>query len=92
MEETTFEFGDYVVYDNGYKTEIGRVASCNDEKAFVCYHAGCTAASTSKSMLRKATEDEIKSVDVSIGHHRFDEFCPDRVDEACYMCRARVVE
>ena len=45
----TYSFGDWVVYDPGYKDpEIGRVTEDKGESAFVCYHAGCTAASTCK--------------------------------------------
>ena len=85
----SFGFGDWVVYDPGYKREIGRVTECRENSAFVCYSQGCTAASTSLEYLRPATDTEIASAIAGIGFHRFDETCPSRDDEACFMCRAR---
>lgn len=73
----TYSFGDWVVYDPGYKEpEIGRVTEDRGESAFVCYHTGCTAASTYKRSLRRATEAEILAASGGIGHHRFDPWCP----------------
>lgn len=83
-----FEFGEWVVYDPGYKQEIGRVTECRENSAFVCYHQGCTAASTPLEHLRPATDDEVARADKKIGFHRFDEYCPSRVEEACYACKA----
>lgn len=84
-----FGFGDWVVYDPGYKQEVGRVTECGEDSAFVCYSLGCTAASTPLEHLRNATEAEIASADEGIGFHRFDERCPSRNEECCYMCRAK---
>lgn len=73
----TYSFGEWVVYDPGYKDpEIGRVTEDKGESAFVCYHTGCTAASTCKRSLRRATEAEILEAPGGIGHHRFDPWCP----------------
>lgn len=73
----TYSFGDWVVYDPGYKEpEIGRVTEDRGESAFVCYHTWCTAASTYKRSLRRATEAEILAAPGGIGHHRFDPWCP----------------
>lgn len=73
----TYSFGDWVVYDPGYKEpEIGRVTEDRGESAFVCYHKGCTAASTNKQHLRHATEAEIQAAPDGIGFHRFDSWCP----------------
>lgn len=83
-----FGFGDWVVYDPGYKQEIGRVTECRENSAFVCYHQGCTAASTPLEYLRLASDDEVEKADKGIGFHRFDESCPSRVEEACFMCKA----
>ena len=85
----TYEFGEWVVYDPGYKREIGRVTECRENSAFVCYHQGCTAASTPLEHLRPATETEIAAAPAGIGYHRFDETCPSRDEEACSVCRAR---
>lgn len=86
-----YTFGDWVVYDPGYTTQIGRVTECREKSAFVCYHGGCTAASTPLEHLRSATAEEIELADKSIGFHRFDEYCPVRLEHACYMCRAKKV-
>lgn len=73
----TYSFGDWVVYDPGYKElEIGRVTEDRGDSAFVCYHTGCTASSTYKRSLRRATEAEILAAPGGIGHHRFDPWCP----------------
>lgn len=73
----TYSFGDWVVYDPGYKEpEIGRVTEDRGDSAFVCYHTGCTASSTCKRSLRRATEAEILAAPGGIGHHRFDPWCP----------------
>ena len=73
----TYKFGDWVAYDPGYKDpEIGRVTTDKGDSAFVCYHQGCTAASTSKEHMRRATMEEILAAPRGIGHHRFDPWCP----------------
>lgn len=85
----TFNFGDWVVYDSGYKQEIGRVTEDLDERAHVCYDTGCTASSTLKKHLRHATEKEIKAAPNGIGFHRFDSYCP--IAESCsrtFRCQA----
>lgn len=87
-----YEFGDWVVYDNGYKQQFGRVTEVRGDSAFVCYSCGCTAASTPLVYLRPMTCDEIAEADPTIGHHRFDEYCPERDEACCYGCRAKVVE
>jgi len=84
-------FGEWVVYDPGYKHEIGRVTECSENSAFVCYHQGCTAASTPLEHLRPATDAEIASAPAGIGFHRFDEFCQKRDEECCYRCMAKAV-
>ena len=84
----TYNFGDWVVYDPGYKREIGRVTECGERSAFVCYHQGCTAASTPLEHLRPATDAEIAQAPAGIGFHRFDTTCPKRDEECCYMCKA----
>ena len=83
-----YNFGDWVVCDLGYKREIGRVTECGDRNAFVCFHLGCTAASTPLSILRPATDDEVAQAPAGIGYHRFDDACPKRNDACCGMCRA----
>lgn len=83
-----YGFGDWVIYDPGYKCEIGRVTECGETSAFVCYTQGCTAASTPLELLRPATDEEIAAASPGIGFHRFDATCPNRDDRCCQGCRA----
>ncbi len=87
-----FEFGDWVVYDPGYKQEIGRVTKVRGNSAFVCYSYGCTAAATPLEHLRIANDGEIAAADKAIGFNRFHECCPERDEYACVGCRARKVD
>lgn len=41
-----WDVGDYCVYVNGDRYEIGRVKRLCKDGAFVCYHSGETAAKT----------------------------------------------
>ena len=84
-----YGFGDWVVFDPGYAKQVGRVTECRETSAFVCYTAGCTAASTPLGYLRPATADEIAEAMDGIGFHRFDEFCPSRHEECCFGCKAK---
>ena len=38
--------GEYIIYVNGSKYELGRIKALADRGAFVCYHEGETAALT----------------------------------------------
>lgn len=84
----TLKYGDYVVYDPGYKKpEIGRVTTQSKSGDwFVCYHAGCTAACTPVSLLRKATQREIAAAPNDLGYHRFDPYCPEYNSKVCFNC------
>ena len=84
----SYNFGDWVVYDPGYKQEIGRVTECGERSAFVCYHQGCTAASTPLEYLRPATDAEIAKAPAGIGFHRFDATCPIMDEWLCAHCGA----
>lgn len=82
-----YEFGDYVARDTGYGfAEVGRVIGHSglDDDYFVCYHCGCTSSSTHASMLRPATEDEVRTAPKDLGHHRFDDHCPDFNENICF--------
>lgn len=46
MTRNGFETGEYIIYQNGEKYELGRIASLREDGAFVCYHEGETAAKT----------------------------------------------
>lgn len=80
-----FKHGDWVIYDPGYKQEIGRVTEAGEQVAWVCCSQGCTAAATLLVHLRKATEQGVaKMGNPLIGFHRFDDDCPSYEPEACF--------
>lgn len=80
-----YRYGDYVVYDPGYKDpEIGRVTGISGTGWFVCFDMGCTSKSTPAGLLRPATPDEIAAAPAGIGYHRFDDECPDWDPRICY--------
>lgn len=45
--------GEYIVYVNGDKYELGRIKSLRDNGAFVAYHDGETGAKTPYSHMHK---------------------------------------
>lgn len=75
-----YNYGDWVIYDPGYKKQIGRVTEDKGTFVGVCYHLGCTAAFTNREYLRPATEAEIQAAPYGLGFHRFDSYCPDAKD------------
>ncbi len=81
--------GDYVIYQNGPRAELGRVLSMVDERtARVCFHGGCTSAATDVSLLTPLCNSYVIE-STSLGHHVFDKTCPDRVDAVCGKCPAK---
>lgn len=48
-----FYEGEYIIYRNGEKYELGRIASLREDGAFVCYHEGETAAKTPYDNMHK---------------------------------------
>ena len=48
-----FKVGEYIVYVNGDKYEIGRIKSLCDDGAFVAYHEGETGAKTPFDCMHK---------------------------------------
>ena len=48
-----FSIGEYIIYVNGDKYEIGRIKSICDDGAFVAYHEGETGAKTPYSHMHK---------------------------------------
>lgn len=53
MTHENFETGEYIVYQNGDKYELGRISSLREDGAFVCYHEGYTAAKTPWDKMHK---------------------------------------
>lgn len=81
--------GDWVVFEDHGKREIGRVWRVGTKNAAVCYHFGCTPASTPTSMLRPYDREKDADLvpDARIGHYRFESFCPDYDEEVCGDCK-----
>lgn len=50
-----YKVGEYIIYTNGDRFEIGRIKSIKDDGAFVCYHEGETAAKTPYDCMHKLT-------------------------------------
>ena len=48
-----YSIGEYIIYVNGDKYEIGRIKSICDDGAFVAYHEGETGAKTSWENMHK---------------------------------------
>lgn len=48
-----FSIGEYVIYVNGDRYEIGKIKSLREDGAFVCYHEGETAAKTPYDHMHK---------------------------------------
>ena len=46
-----FHEGEYIVYVNGDKCELGRIKSIRPDGAFVAYHSGETGAKTPYDMM-----------------------------------------
>lgn len=48
-----FKVGEYIIYTNGDRFEIGKIKSLHDNGAFVMYHEGTTAAKTPYENMHK---------------------------------------
>ena len=46
MSKDDFEEGEYIIYVNGEKYELGRIKTLREDGAFVAYHEGETGAKT----------------------------------------------
>ena len=53
MDKSDFKVGEYIVYQNGDRYEIGRIKRITDDGAFVWYHEGETAAKTPFDCMHK---------------------------------------
>lgn len=49
--------GDYIIYVNGDRYELGRIKSITEDGAFVVYHEGETGAKTSFDLMHKLIND-----------------------------------
>lgn len=48
-----YSVGEYIIYQNGDKYELGRIKSLREDGAFVAYHDGETGAKTPYSHMHK---------------------------------------
>ena len=60
-EITAFQPGQYVIYVNGDKYELGRVKSLDKDGAWVAYHSGETGAKTRYDLLHPIVNDHLIS-------------------------------
>lgn len=54
-----FYEGDYIIYQNGDRYEIGKIKCIMPDGAFVWYHSGDTASKTSFDQMHKITNDYV---------------------------------
>ena len=50
-----FKLGEYIIYHNGSRYELGKIKCIVDDGAFVWYHEGDTAAKTPFECMHKLT-------------------------------------
>lgn len=50
-----FEVGEYIVYQNGTRYELGQIKSLTEDGAFVYYTSGSTASKTPFECMHKLT-------------------------------------
>lgn len=48
-----FKVGEYIIYVNGDRCELGRIKRLTEDGAFICYHEGETAAKTAYYLMHK---------------------------------------
>ncbi len=56
---TNFNEGDYIIYQNGDRYEIGKIKRIVDDGAFVWYHDGDTAAKTPFDRMHKIANEYV---------------------------------
>lgn len=66
-----FEVGEYIIYVNGDRYELGRITNLRQDGAFVCYHEGETAAKTPYETIHKLINGYTISK-TTLGGRRFD--------------------
>jgi hypothetical protein len=67
MEE--FKVGEYIIYVNGDRYELGRIKSLREDGAFICYHEGETVAKTPYDLIHKLVNGfTIKDTTLGFGY------------------------
>lgn len=54
-----FREGEYIIYQNGDRYEIGKIKRIVDDGAFVWYHSGETAAKTPFERMHKIANEHV---------------------------------
>ena len=54
-----FKEGEYIIYQNGDRYEIGKIKRIVDDGAFVWYHSGETAAKTPFERMHKIANEYV---------------------------------
>ena len=54
---SNFKVGEYIIYRNGDRYELGKIKRITDDGAFVYYHGGDTAAKTPFSHMHKLANE-----------------------------------
>ena len=82
-----YSVGEYIIYRNGEKYELGRIKSLREDGAFVAYHEGETGALTPYSHMHKLI-NRYCIKDTTLGGDYFKADTP-QADEIgdCNICR-----
>lgn len=56
---SNFKVGEYIVYRNGDRYELGKIKRITDDGAFVYYHEGDTAAKTPFNCMHKLVNEYV---------------------------------
>lgn len=67
-----YSVGEYIIYQNGDKYELGRIKSLREDGAFVAYHEGEIGAKTPYSHMHKLI-NRYCIIDTSLGEDFFKE-------------------
>ena len=66
-----FKVGQYVIYHNGDRYELGRIKTLHEDGAFVAYHSGETGAKTPYDLMHPLV-NEFVIVSTRLGGRFFD--------------------
>ena len=56
---SNFKVGEYIIYRNGDRYELGKIKRITNDGAFVYYHEGDTAAKTPFSLMHKIANEYV---------------------------------
>ena len=77
-----YSIGEYIIYHNGEKYELGRIKSLREDGAFVVYHEGETGALTPYSHMHKLTNQYcIKDTSLGVDYFKTNTSQTEREDK-----------